>query len=493
MLANVGLSMFNTWRSRCTNEALQEKQRAFQRAAQDRNSERMLQLLREGNAINEQIEKEQHLERLKNVETDFDDLLIKVFESKVIQSWPLKVLPMVMKNESLGTRIIHSSEAIAVHCIFTPSNDNNFNQAVYNSIDINLEQFCNNNLNDLSHHPVIYYSGAWRSNSIPTGADISLLKTKLPNLPVLILYPYFPPSGDMFIKIEMWGMGTEQNLELTPEHLSYKYNRQTEYNDDVINTTVEEFVPFLSYIIGFIADAYFWTLYSTQPIIPTLLQIGGINTDGMRYLIKDSKEQYLSLLADGNDQLIKSSLNGNKVMNLYDGISPFFDDSESNEYLDKLFVNYCHSRCTRNSETIFELCNNAIFTKADKEFLLRYCEKTQDDAHRDIVQKVIKEIDKQLPNITIHTRSDYSLKEVFKWAIAHIPDNAEILQICYIEDVKLLACFYVSGKEVVLNDSENALILIVDNFSVPAGINFDGTLALPVNKIEVIYEQIKIL
>lgn len=329
MLTNVGLAMFNNWRSRCTSEELQEKQRAFQKAAQQRNSERMLQLLREGQAINEEIEKELHSDRLKNIETDFDDLITKVFASQAIQSWPLRVLPMVMKNESLGTKIFHAQDSIALHCIFTPSNSATFNRAVFAGIDQGLEKFCNNNLNDMSAHPVIYYSGAWRSNTAPTGPEISLLKSKLPNIPTLVITPFFPPDKDMVIQVYLWGVGTEQYLEITLKDLSYSYNRNTEFDEDLINTTIEEFVPFIACTIGYLSDSYFWSFYGRSPILPSLLSIGAINTDGMASLLKGSKEQYTALIPQSLDSSMHiKPFDIERQLNLFEGIMPILEESD---------------------------------------------------------------------------------------------------------------------------------------------------------------------
>lgn len=55
-----------------------------------------------------------------------------------------------------------------------------------------------------------------------------------------------------------------------------------EMTDDFSNTTIEEFVPYLESLIGFVADNYFWTMYKTIPhlidikkmeILPNTIQI----------------------------------------------------------------------------------------------------------------------------------------------------------------------------------------------------------------------------
>ena len=130
VLANVGLQLFNNWRSTNTNQALQQKHQEFQQASLERNHERMMQLLREGHTMQEQIEHEMHKTRIENIGEDFDKLIQRVFQQHALQKWPLSVLPMVMKNQSLGSYRANSDENIALHVIFTPSNCDNFNASI---------------------------------------------------------------------------------------------------------------------------------------------------------------------------------------------------------------------------------------------------------------------------------------------------------------------------------------------------------------------------
>ena len=88
VLSNVGLQLFNNWRSTNTNQALQKKQQEFQQASIEHNHERMMQLLREGQALQEQIEIENHETRIRDIGEDFDALIKRVFEQHALQKWP---------------------------------------------------------------------------------------------------------------------------------------------------------------------------------------------------------------------------------------------------------------------------------------------------------------------------------------------------------------------------------------------------------------------
>ena len=74
-----------------------------------------------------------------------------------------------MRGQSFGT-LFNGSKSIAMHCIFTPSNCNNFNEAVYTEIDMQLESLCNERWNVMTTHPVAYYGGSWRSD-VPFDLD----------------------------------------------------------------------------------------------------------------------------------------------------------------------------------------------------------------------------------------------------------------------------------------------------------------------------------
>ena len=212
VLTNVGLQLFNNWRNTQTSDEMRRKQQEFQRAAQERNQERMMQLLREGQTMQEKWEAENHKNRVEDIEKDFKKLLERTFLQHALQSWPLRVLPMVMKNQSLGNLRKNNGENIALHVILTPSNSDNFNTTVFPKIELGLEAFFNRHWNTMSSHPVIFYGGAWKSNMAPEQTEIDSLKANLQHLPVLMITPYFTPDeGELVFNINMWGMGKHRS------------------------------------------------------------------------------------------------------------------------------------------------------------------------------------------------------------------------------------------------------------------------------------------
>lgn len=346
VLSNVGLQLFNNWRSTNTNQALQKKQQEFQQASIEHNHERMMQLLREGQALQEQIEIENHETRIRNIGEDFDALIKRVFEQHALQKWPLTVLPMVMKNQSLGSYRTNNDENIALHVILTPSNCDKFNASVFQQIENGVEIFCNQHWNTLSSHPILFYGEAWKSGVAPTDNEIAQLQTALPHLPVLVVTPYFrPDNGKLVFNIHMWGIGNKQDLMIEPTKEEFslydKYVSNSTYDNDTIQTTIKEFVPYLQCMIGYLADVYFWSAHNQAPILPSLLAIGAVNTDGMKYLI-DSSERNYTLLFDKVEQHTK--LFQEDSLKLYFAISPLLsiDIEKKKDKVKDLIDSYCN-------------------------------------------------------------------------------------------------------------------------------------------------------
>ena len=75
MAVNVGASVFNNWRNNKQSHKLQEKQQEFARAAAERNKQRMWQLMREGQELALEMERETHENRLEDIRNDFDKIL----------------------------------------------------------------------------------------------------------------------------------------------------------------------------------------------------------------------------------------------------------------------------------------------------------------------------------------------------------------------------------------------------------------------------------
>ena len=143
ILANVGLQIYNNWCGSRQNDKLQQKRMEFEDAARKRNTEHMWKLLSEGQELTMQLEKEKHDERLKELQGDLDNLLVEITHEQTIVNWPLKVLPIVMKNQAFGNLLANQEEKVAMHVLFARSNYSEFNKLVHPIIEKALEQHCN--------------------------------------------------------------------------------------------------------------------------------------------------------------------------------------------------------------------------------------------------------------------------------------------------------------------------------------------------------------
>lgn len=303
MVASIGMQFFNNYANSEKNKEIQEKQRESQKAAAEHDFERMRKLQAESAKLALELEAEVHKERMEEINSNYDALLENFAHSFAIQNWPLNVLPFIMKGESFGSLFNGTSNSVNMHCIFTPSNCDWFNKMFYDDIDLRLEAEMNNNWNAQSTHPIVYYGGGWNRRSMHNGIsspnpidldDIGLLQTHLQNVPVMVVTPYFDPW--LHFRVKIWGMGKDSevpfridiphgdNIEFSKRIFSYDYNKdmKEEMTEDFINTTIEEFVPYMECLIGFVADNYFWTMYKTIPhlidikkmeILPNSIQI----------------------------------------------------------------------------------------------------------------------------------------------------------------------------------------------------------------------------
>ena len=321
MVASIGMQFFNNYANSKKNEEIQEKQREFQRAAAEHDFERMRKLQTESAKLALELEAEVHKERVEDINSNYDTLLDNFAHSFAIQNWPLNVLPFVMKGESFGT-LFNGTKSINLHCILTPSNCDWFNKNFYDDIDLRLEAEMNNNWNAQSTHPVVYYEGAWNRRSMVKGIsvpnivdldDIELLRVKLKDVPVVVITPYFDPW--LHFKVKLWGMGKDSDapyridiphgdeVEFSQRIFSYDYNKdEVDITEDFENTTVEEFVPYLECLIGFIADKYFWSMYK----IPPMLQKMNVVQAFKRITSENNVKNFISYTNDARFEIDKS-------------------------------------------------------------------------------------------------------------------------------------------------------------------------------------------
>lgn len=380
ILTNVGLQIYNNWCGSRQNKQLQQKREEFEQAARERNTQRMWQLMREGQELTRRLEEEKHQQRLEELKNDIGSLLQKLTYAATINNWPLNVLPIVMKNQALGNLLANQEENMALHCIFTPSNSLEFNRTVFPRIEEALEAYCNQHWSVISDHPVLFYSGAWKSQQAPTEVQIDSMRTALSNLPTLLITPFFRPNDDKLVfHVRIWGVGASSSDEFSiPEIEPTDFQRNYQAGDDYVNDTelmdelIEDLVPYLQCLIGYMADTYFWSSLGLAPCLPKLLLDGHINTDGMKYLVVETKDYFERLTKEEEKSVIEQPFTETKALSLYDGTACFYQDDSKKSKLEDIFISYCSQHTAKDYHSMSECLNEDHFVKEDLHFIRKF-------------------------------------------------------------------------------------------------------------------------
>lgn len=396
-----GLSIFNHLKNNKHSEKLQIKQQEFARASAERNRQRMWELLREGQDITLQMEEEAHQARIQDISDDFDKVLHRLAYNQAINTWPLKVLPIVMKNQSLGTLLCGSNENVALHCILTPSNCGAFNNYVLPEIEDTLTDFCNLHWSSLSAHPVLFYSGAWKSHSNPTGIEVEQLRTDLYNLPTLMITPYFKPDGGLVFQLNAWGIGNDVRSDVMCNEFSYahKYALGLDFKDDLDlrNTTIEELTSYLQCLIGYVADQYFWLMHNEAPLLPSLMVTNIISCDGKPYLRSSLNDYYTYLVKTCQEECGAFPFDHSKALSLCDGAKPLFESEMFDKRITDLILDYCNYRSPDYYERIEDVICSDELCLDDLEFLRKASDCVYNQELSDILMEMVKHINDNLP------------------------------------------------------------------------------------------------
>lgn len=360
ILANVGLQIYNNWCGSRQNAALQQKREEFERAAKERNTEHMWRLMREGQELSLQLEKEKHADRINELKDEVDHLLERLTYETTISNWPLKVLPIVMKNQAFGNLLANQEENVAMHVIFTRSNHDKFNKLVYPVVEKQLEQYCDKHWSTMTDHPILFYSGAWKPMVNPTDVQVTAMREELKNLPTLLITPFFRPNdGKLVFQLHMWGVGANSTdkfdvPEIEPTDFQRTFTNQDDYDNEegLLEEIVEDLVPYLECMIGYMADTYFWSSVGLAPHLPLLVTNGTINTDGMKYLVDYSREYYDRLLLESEENAKQNPFMQQNLLNLFEGSAELWDEGTRKEKLEDIRKNYIvpevSPNCKRN-------------------------------------------------------------------------------------------------------------------------------------------------
>ncbi len=401
ILANVGLQIYNNWCGCRQNTDLQKKREEFERAARERNTEHMWKLLREGQELTMQLEKEKHDDRLKELKDEVDHLLERLTYEATISNWPLKVLPIVMKNQAFGNLLANQEEHVALHVIFTRSNYDKFNKLVYPIVEKEIEQYCDRHWSTVTDHPVLFYSGAWKPTINPTDVQIEAMREELKNLPTMLITPFFRPddSKKLVFQLNMWGMGANSTdkfdtIELEPKsdefHFQRTYTSQQDYEKEIglLDEIVEDIVPYLECMIGYMADTYFWSSAGLSPHLPLLVTNGIINTDGMKYLVYDSCVYYVQLLESSIENRKANPFVQENLLNLYEGIAELWDEGVKQKELENILLCYCNSHSDSKFLNTDDIIKSYQFSFNDLPFINSYLFHCNNSRHRDFFNEL---------------------------------------------------------------------------------------------------------
>lgn len=385
MVSSIGMQFLTNDANNEQAQDLAEKQRKLKDLLDRQRIEHSQEMQEEINRIQADLELGIHKLRMDEIEKTPDDIVSKLAKHQDIDSWPIKVLPFVIKGQSFGTLIGGGAKTISVHCFLTPSNNLDFNKNVYTDLDIRLQSEINANWSTRSTHPVYYYGGSW----IDRNADINhitnciqQLEASLKSIPCIIITPKFIKDGVKFC-IRIWGMGESghQDYEFIfnnidgPEapnniRFSYNYSNNNKFSkkdfetitdpdqaqiqvDDFIDTTINEFSTYLQILIGYITDNYFWNIYGTSPVLPTMISNKTIQTDGLNWIVSGVKKLYFNKVKKtldyetGSCSLIRPSRFSNlyfSTLSLWDtyqdmgDITRVFNDYVSHQLLDAHFI-----------------------------------------------------------------------------------------------------------------------------------------------------------
>ena len=483
MVASIGMQFFNNYANNEKNDEIQAQQREFQIAAAEHDFERMRKAQAAAAKLALELEAEVHKERVEDIEKGYDTLLDNFANSFAITDWPLNVLPFIMKGESFGTLFGGTAKSISMHCILTPSNCAWFNEYFYDDLDFRVEAEMNNIWNAQSTHPVVYYGGGWnrRQNNLNGGTapslidldDIALLKNKLKQIPTMIITPYFDPY--LHFRVQLWGMGKDANtpfridvpqgeIASSSRIFSYDYKKENntpELTDDFFNTTMEELVPYLTCLIGFIADKYFWSMYGMAPLLPKLVQ-----TNWQFKLLKDRiHTKYSQLLKSSFKQNNEKTFNDafirkESLMSLYKGTKPIIDYHEQSQFIISLL-----NRTTGGlgvSINSIERCKNldGYFTTEDLPFLRDLIAEMHDEQIKEKLSDVYDIIKSQIVCSTIEYES-LTILEILEHAQDVLENNYNKEVIVEIHENFVLIALLADDGETFINDSENPKCLIL--------------------------------
>lgn len=501
ILTNVGLQIFNNWCGSRQNSQLQHKREEFETAARERNTQRMWQLMREGQEITCQLEEEKHKQRIEELKNDIGSLLQKLAYSATISNWPLNVLPIVMKNQALGNLLANQEERIALHCILTPSNSSDFNRLVFPQVENVLEDYSNKYWSVMSERPILFYSGAWKTQQVPTEIQLDSMRAALSNLPMLVITPFFrPKDGKLVFQVRLWGVGSLSNdefsiPEIEPTEFQRDYNSLDEHGDspEFWDDMVEDIIPYLQCLIGYIADTFFWSSSSLAPHLPWLISNDIINTDGMKYLIDNSRELYANLIESTVQNSHSDFFINEKNLDLYEGIEILYDKARKKTLLGNLFLKYCNNITASKFNNINDALNNTVFSYNDVRVLSKVKDITDDEFTLDVIRGQIERLSNNVHCLIVENEN-LNIEDVLDWCYDIIKLNPFVHYVSIDISENNVVASMLNSQKGYLDNEQNPMccVFTFSNLIIPEFLIIKkNKLLLEVAKFINIYNQIR--
>jgi len=358
-------------------EKLQALQHDFEESVQRDGIERAWDKFNQLCSIQKEIEAEVHQYRLNNIEDSFRNYLEVEAYAQALENWPLRVLPFVMKDESLckmGQQSEHTK--IALHCLLTRGNDEKFHIAIHRELEYSLSQYFNQYWNASSSHPILFYSGAWKE-MYDASRVVDNLYNQLEKLPTLVITPWITENDEFFLKVSIWGIpGVErENTKYIPNSITHRYKqKQKIYTKEEKAQILNELCPRLEAFISYIADQYYWNYNKMPPLLPSLLAKGVVSVNGNQ-LVEEYREHYLEMF---NKYVVENIgvhcldilARPESSLELFENISSIMTADKTKKMLEDSLRALCKSRKTDiNNKSVADLLLLDVYNRFDTCYL----------------------------------------------------------------------------------------------------------------------------
>lgn len=299
------------------SEALQKERQNYELAVQQRNAQRMLESMRRGQQLTLQIEESCHVARMAEIKGDMEKLVKQLAYKSTVSQWPLRVLPIVIRNQTLQYCWLGSSNRLSCYILLTKSNDKQFNKLVYPHIERALECFfCEWYAS--TQQSAIYMSGAWKCEILGSEIDLDSIESSLKDIPFVMVIPYFRPTdGQLRLSIRTWGLGVGPSQDF-PEEGEYLDLYKDAINSISAPIIAKALADDLKLMLGFICDSFFWFQSGLSPRLPKAVQDGAVKLSD-----KDKAElhtAYKDLMF--SPEVGAEFMSKERFLNLYHGCLP---------------------------------------------------------------------------------------------------------------------------------------------------------------------------